>query len=112
MNELKIFTLNRLEKHGWNFVKRYSSGKYTVNIADDGDKVWALDETVHRKNGPAIIYFAGDKEWLIDGLEHRENGPAIEYSNSDKEWYLEGEEYSEKEWIIEMRRRKLKKLGI
>jgi len=64
-------------------------GKYTVDAWEDGDKVW-----------------------YYEGKLHRENGPAWEYADGDTEWWLNNKLYSEEEWTFEMRKRKLKELGI
>jgi len=40
-------------------------------------------------------YGAGNKLWYLNDKLHREDGPAIEYANGDKEWYLNGKALTE-----------------
>jgi len=68
--------------------KKYKKGKYTI---------WKYDD--------------GGKEWFVNGKLHNENGPACDYKEY-KVWFLNDKEYSEEEWTIEMRRQKLKALGL
>jgi len=75
--------------------KQHKEGKYTIREFDDGEKWWTCRE-----------------------MYHREDGPAKEYVNGMKEWYLNGNRYTEENWNkqpvvkYEMRKRKLKVLGI
>ena len=64
--------------------------EYKVKVFDDGDKVWHLNNKLHREDGPAIEYADGYKAWYLNGMRHRENGPAIEFADGTKEWYLNG----------------------
>jgi len=57
-------------------------------------------------------YNLGDKIWYLDGEIHREDGPAFEGSDDLKYWYLNNKHYSKENWKKEMRKRKLKELGI
>jgi len=57
-------------------------------------------------------YFAGEKTWYMNGVRHREDGPAIECINGVKGWWLNNKPYSEGDWKIEMRQRKLERLGL
>jgi len=68
--------------------KKYKEGKYSVKEWSDGSKAWFFKRVLHKENGPACDY----KEY--------------------KKWFLEGEEYTEKEWRLEMRKKKLKVLGL
>jgi len=55
----------------------------------------------------------GQEIWLYKGKCHREDGPAFIHARGDKTWYLHGEPFdSEEEHKIEMRKLKLKALGI
>jgi hypothetical protein len=56
----------------------------------DGDKEWWLNGKRHCKDGPAIEYADGTKKWAINGLLHREDGPAVEWKYGDKAWYRHG----------------------
>jgi hypothetical protein len=61
-----------------------------IHTSSAGNKVWWLNDRLHRTDGPAIEYANGDKKWWLNGKCHREDGPAIEYANGDKMWYLNG----------------------
>jgi len=106
------YSISWLNKGCWNFVKKYKSGKYTVHIDSTGTKLWEYKGYIHRENGPAWIWYSGDKEWFLNGEMHREDGPAIENNNGIKQWWLNDNPYTEKDWKIEMRKRKLKKIGL
>ena len=94
---------------------------YKVQVDDDGDKVWYLNNKLHREDGPAVEFsngskmwylnnqrhridgpavewVDGSKEWCLNGLLHRTDGPAVEWANGTKQWYLNGKELSETEW--------------
>lgn len=53
---------------------------------------WYKNGKLHRKKGPAIIYYNGDQEWCQYGLLHRSSDePAIiRCGGSVKKWYLCG----------------------
>jgi hypothetical protein len=85
---------------------------YTVEIGDDGSKVWYLDGKLHREDGPAVEYANGDKFWFRDGKCHREDGPACEWADGTKQWYRDGKRHREdgpavewadgtKEWYLD-----------
>jgi len=93
-------------------MKIYKQGKYTIHIHDDGSKWWYYDKFQHRENGPAVVHPSGVKEWWISGRLHREDGPALQNDFGLETWWIDGKEYSKKEWEIEMRKRKLDRLGI
>jgi len=73
-----------------------------------------MNNATDKKVGKYIIKTLnfGTRAWYYKGLLHREDGPAVEYAGGDKEWYLAHEKYTEKEWTIEMRKKKFKALGI
>jgi len=75
---------------GHMIVKTYKVGKYTIKVDEDGDKWWHYKNKVHREDGPAC--------------ESKNPGNTM--------WYLNDNMYYEEEWIIEMRKRKLRKMGI
>ena len=58
-----------------------------------------------------IINKYGTKSWYLNGKRHREDGPAIEWPDGTKWWYLNDIKYSEPSFKIEMRKRKLDKMG-
>ena len=72
---------------------------YTVTVDDYGNKLWHLNDKLHREDGPAIECANGRKEWYLNGKSHREDGPAVEYADGDKCWHLNGKEYSEADWL-------------
>jgi len=75
-------------------------------------KEWFLNGKRHKEDDPAMTNESGSwKEWWIHGKQHREDGPAI--INGYIELHLlDGKHYTKRNWIIEMRKRKLEKLGI
>lgn len=40
-------------------------------------KLWKVNEKIHRENGPAIEYITGKKLWICREIIHRTDGPAI-----------------------------------
>ena len=94
---------------------------YRVEVDDDGDKRWFLNNELHREDGPAVEcadgtkmwflngqlhrvdgsaveYADGSKEWWLNNKLHRTDGPAIEWEDGSKFWYLNGVEFTETEW--------------
>ena len=94
---------------------------YKVQVDDDGNKFWYLNDKLHREDGPAVEnangskywylngdlhrtddpsveYADGSKEWYLNGKLHRTDGPAVEWSDGSKYWYLNGVELSETDW--------------
>jgi hypothetical protein len=65
-----------------------------------GDKIWWLNGTRHREDGPAVEWANGDKHWYLNGKLHREDGPAVEWADGTKFWHLNGKSYSEANWKI------------
>ena len=72
----------------------------------DGTKHWYLNDKFHREEGPAVEHADGSKFWWLNGERHREDGPAITFTNGTNYWYLNDKEYSEKEYQVEIQRRK------
>jgi len=68
---------------------------YKVDVDDDGNKYWLLNNKLHREDGPAVEYSDGTKRWYLNGERHRTDGPAIEYADGSKEWYLNGDLHRE-----------------
>jgi hypothetical protein len=57
---------------------------------DNNKEEWYIDGTLHREDGPAVIYHGQNKEeWFLNGVLHRDDGPAI-IENGNEEWYLHG----------------------
>ena len=71
--------------------------EYTVEVYDNGEKYWYLNDNLHREDGPAYEGYDGSKEWCLNGKLHREDGPACEYADGTKYWYLKGERVTEEE---------------
>jgi len=90
----------------------YKEGKYTVRKYSYGTTIWYFNGKKHREDGPAIESESGEKAWYIKGKLHREDGPAKTWEDGDKEWWLNEKEYSEVGWKKEIRKRKLKALGL
>ena len=63
-----------------------------------GTKCWYLNGKYHREGGPAVQRATGTKQWFLNGLRHREDGPAIEWASGNKGWYLNGKYLTEKEY--------------
>lgn len=40
-------------------------------------KIWYLNDSIHREDGPAIICLNGTEEYFLNGVRHRDDGPAI-----------------------------------
>ena len=53
-----------------------------------GNKVWYLNDELHRVDGPAMEVANGSKLWYLNGNLHRVDGPAVEYANGAKHWFL------------------------
>jgi hypothetical protein len=60
-----------------------------------GDKLWYLDNRLHREGGPAIERANGDRLWYINGSLHREDGPSIEYADGTRQWFRNGQKHRE-----------------
>ena len=44
---------------------------------------------LHRKNGPAAIWYDGDITWNKNDQFHRIDGPAYCWNDGDKSWHLD-----------------------
>ena len=75
-----------------------------------GDKYWFKNDKYHCENGPAVEYTDGTKAWYLNGKLHRESGPAVTFVNGTKGWYLNDKRYTQEDYIMKMRKRKLKNL--
>jgi len=69
--------------------------EYKVVVNECGDKLWYLNDWLHREDGPAVEHANGNKLWYLNGELHREDGPAIEYASGTKYWYLDGKLHRE-----------------
>jgi hypothetical protein len=63
---------------------------YKVQVDDDGNKFWYINDKLHREDGPAVENANGSKYWYLNGDLHRTDGPSVEYADGSKEWYLNG----------------------
>lgn len=59
-------------------------------LDNDGNKKYYVNGTLHREDGPAVIYANRTKKWYINGELHRDDGPAIECCTGLKAWYKKG----------------------
>ena len=71
------------------------NNKPVMEVDEYGDKIWYLNDKLHREDGPAIEYADGSKEWYLKGKLHREDGPAVEWADGDRHWYLNGKRHRE-----------------
>ena len=62
--------------------------KSKLHVDLHGNKLWYLNDKIHREDGPAMEYANGAKFWLINGKYHREDGPALEYPDGTGRWYF------------------------
>jgi hypothetical protein len=53
-----------------------------------------------------IGYINGQKIWYLNDMIHREDGPAVEDEDGYKAWYLDNVWYTESQHKAEMARRK------
>ena len=51
--------------------------EYTVQVYDNGDRHWYLNDLRHREDGPAVEYAEGTRYWYLNDKYHREDGPAM-----------------------------------
>jgi len=54
----------------------------------------------------------GGVDWLYKGRFHKEDGPAVFLPSGARFWWLDGQQLSEEGWRLEMRKLKLKALGL
>ena len=41
--------------------------EYTVDVDDEGDRRWYLNDQIHREDGPAIECANGTRGWCLNG---------------------------------------------
>ena len=41
-------------------------------VDEQGNKIWWLNNKIHRKDGPAVEHKGGDKSWYLNDKRHRE----------------------------------------
>ena len=59
-----------------------------------GVKRWYKNGSIHRDDGPAIIYPSGYMAWYRHNRWHRDDGPARVWPNITPEWYKHGTHYT------------------
>lgn len=47
-------------------------------------------KTIHRTDGPAVIYSNGCQFYYVNGIKHNHKGPAIVWADGTFSYYLEG----------------------
>ncbi|RTK95513.1 MAG: hypothetical protein EKK64_06740 [Neisseriaceae bacterium] len=70
----------------------YRNGfRYNFVEQENGTKEYYNSKnSLHKENGPAVIYSNGDEEWWFLGRKHRIDGPAVIYGNKQY-WFHRGE---------------------
>ena len=64
-----------------------------------GAQYWYINGKLHREDGPAMISASGVKTWYVNGKQHRLNGPAVEFTDSKQdEYWIEGSNMTKEEW--------------
>ncbi len=77
------------------------------NNGQKQSEIYYLNGKYHREDGPAV-------QWYNNGQKMEERGPGyhVWYENGQKErYYLNDKEYSRKEWLVKVRKLKLKKIN-
>ena len=62
-------------------------------LLDDNSIRYYKNKTLHRDDGPSIIFTNGDQYWSVNGQVHREDGPAVEYTDGGKSWHYKDKCY-------------------
>jgi hypothetical protein len=80
-------------KLGYKFQKDHylePKSNYTgVIISDNKDIAFYKDGGLHRENNPAIIYSSGSKMWALNDKMHRLDGPSFTSKSTDL-WHKDG----------------------
>jgi hypothetical protein len=51
--------------------------------------VWGNEQgSLHRADGPAVVWNNGTKEWWNNNKRHELDGPAVEWANGYIEWWV------------------------
>jgi len=81
--------------------------EYRVEVYSSGRIFWHKPgtDTIHRDDGPAVVYNDGQMWWYQNGKIHREDGPAIVDPKGEQFWSLDGTPYTEEQHAAEMKRR-------
>jgi len=59
-------------------------------INPKGTHFWRLNGSLHREDGPAVMYPNGTQFWYKRGKFHREDGPAVIYPSGEQHWFING----------------------
>jgi hypothetical protein len=93
--EHPIMTIDKYGNKIWKLNdKLHREDGHAIEYAN-GSKYWYLNHKLHREDGPALESASGNKYWYLNGKLHRENGPAEEYADGNKYWYLNGKLHRE-----------------
>jgi hypothetical protein len=65
----------------------------------DGRHDWYLNGMRHRTDGPALVFPLGGSEWYVFNERHRTDGHAVEFSSGSKEWWLHNVFYTLDQWL-------------
>jgi hypothetical protein len=86
-----------MNKDNKNIIMLYENAMQqpTMTVDTDGNKIWRLNDKLHREDGPAVEGVGGTKSWFLHGKRHREDGPAIDDADGNKVWYLNGSRYED-----------------
>lgn len=57
----------------------------------DGNEEWAEGGSLHRTDGPALVFTDGAEAWYVRGERHRTDGPAVTHDDGEREWWLNGD---------------------
>jgi hypothetical protein len=66
-----------------------SDDGYKVKVTSEKVKIYK-NESLHREDGPAVVFSNGNQWWYKNGKRHRDNGPAIIYASGAQMWYEDG----------------------
>lgn len=67
-----------------------------MHVNEHGTKIWSLKSgTMHRDDGPAVVFPDGSKQWRRLNALHRTDGPAVENADGSKQWWIDGRKYDD-----------------
>lgn len=96
-NKLSLLFLGANEyERSWNDDEH--SFSYVKNL--NGTKVWSVDGTISKDDGPAIVFADGRQWYLKDGKFDRRDGPAIDSGavNKPSSFWINGRQISAPEY--------------
>lgn len=109
-----------VKKIDYDISKNYKKISYLYETYDDKGEM--VNESLHRKNNPAVIVYThnyiSEIQYWVDGKRHREYGPAIIHLDKkhqivDESWYIKGkklvdDELNDLKTLIDRRKKMLK----